>query len=191
MNYQDHHPHPQTGATSHPTPERTRRVTIITTIVVVVVLALFFAWSEFGKYMMKQYFANNKPPPAPVTTDVATSGELPQAITAIGSVAAVHQVMLSPEIAGRVTKFSFMPGAEVKQGELLVQINDAPERADLASAQAQEKLTNLTLTRTRDLQSRGFASTQQLDQAPAAAPPAAADSDQFVHHLHSHRYPSF
>ncbi len=165
MNYQDQQQHSRGGVVSHPDPERTRRVAIYTGIAVVVMLALFYGWTELGKHFMKKYFAENQPPPSPVTTDVAKSGELPQSITAIGSVAAVHQVWLSPEVAGRVTKFSFMPGAEVKKGELLVQINDAPEQAELRSAKAQEKLANLTLTRQRELQGRGFASTQQLDTA--------------------------
>ena len=176
MNYQDHHPHQQTGAASQPTPERTRRVTIYTAIVVAIVLALFVGWNEMGKYMMQKYFADNKPPPVPVTTDIAKSGDLPQTITAIGSVAAVHQVMLSPEIAGRVTKFDFVPGTEVKKGALLVQINDAPEQAELAAAKAQERLTNLTLTRQRDLQGRGFASNQQLDMAQSQYDAARASA---------------
>jgi multidrug efflux system membrane fusion protein len=168
MNYQEHHhPHSQsqTGSPSHPTPTHTRRVTIITTIAVMAVLALLYGFSEFGKHMMKQYFANNKPPPPPVSVDVAKTGELPQGITAIGSLTAVHQVTLSPEIAGRVTKFSFEAGTTVKQGTVLVQINDAPDQADLASAKAQERLANLILGRQRDLQSRGFASREQLDTA--------------------------
>ena len=64
---------------------------------------------------------------------------MPRYATGIGSLAAVHQVTVTPEVGGRITKIFFEPGATVKAGDPLVQLNDAPDRGDLANYEAQAR----------------------------------------------------
>jgi multidrug efflux system membrane fusion protein len=82
----------------------------------------------------------------------------------IGTVAAVNQVTISAQVAGRVTKLMFESGVTVKQGDPLVQLDDASERADLANYAAQAKLAQANLTRTRTLASEKYATQASVDQ---------------------------
>jgi multidrug efflux system membrane fusion protein len=166
MNYQDHH-----TPSSVATPPRTlttgqrRKVLIITASAIGAVLALLVGWNLFTGIMMKNFFANNKPPPTGVSTEVVQPTTLAQSLSAIGSVAAVHQVMISAEVGGQVSKILFQAGTAVKKGDVLVQLNDATEQADLAVARAQQRLTKVALERAKSLIDRGFVSQAQLDQA--------------------------
>src|SRR5262249_34742951 len=69
-----------------------------------------------------------------------------------------------PEVGGRITRIFFEPGATVKAGDPLVQLNDAPEHGDLASYEAQARLNEIELQRSNQLAQRQFASRETLDQ---------------------------
>jgi len=84
--------------------------------------------------------------------------------TGIGSVTAVHQVTINPEVGGRVTKIFFEPGAMVKAGDPLVQLNDGPERGDLASYQAQARWAETTLQRSSQLAQHQYEARETVDQ---------------------------
>jgi multidrug efflux system membrane fusion protein len=76
----------------------------------------------------------------------------------------VHQVTISPEVAGRVVELKFESGANVKAGDVLVQLDDQTERADLASYQAQARLAQLNLARSQALAQKQFSSKQSVDE---------------------------
>jgi multidrug efflux system membrane fusion protein len=116
-----------------------------------------------------------KPPPVPVNAAPAVATTMPRYLPGIGSLVAVHQVQVSPEVGGRVTKILFTPGAQVHAGDPLVQLNDQPELGDLASFQAQARLAQVNVTRARELAARQNGPLanvdtfqSQLDQANAA-----------------------
>jgi multidrug efflux system membrane fusion protein len=120
------------------------------------------------------YMAGNIPPPTPVSTAKATAEAVPQSLEAIGTLTAVHQVTVSPQVDGKVLALKFESGDVVKQGDVLVQLDDASERADLATFQAQARLATANLARARQLALKQFGSKQdvdvqqsQLDQANA------------------------
>lgn len=183
MNYQDRNP--STSAGSSPmapigtratvSPQRMRKVMIIAGAVVLVFVALIVGFDLFKNAMMKSFFAANVPPPVTVNYETVATTAVPQGITAIGSIAAVHQVTISPEISGRVTRIAFTPGAAVKKGDVIVQLNDASERAELASARAQAKLAATNLQRSQELFGRGNVSRATLDQNQSQADAADAE----------------
>src|SRR5260370_35798479 len=90
-----------------------------------------------------------------VAAEVSTDS-VPRLAAGIGSVTAVHQVTISPEVGGRVTKVFFEAGATVKAGDPLVQLNDAPDRGDLANYEAQARWAETTLQRSSQLAQRQF-----------------------------------
>src|SRR5207245_1650844 len=92
------------------------------------------------------------------------SEAVPRFATGIGSVTAIHQVTINPELGGRVTQIFFEPGATVKAGDPLVQLNDAPERGDLANYEAQARWAGTTLQRSSDLAKRQFEAREIVDQ---------------------------
>jgi multidrug efflux system membrane fusion protein len=76
---------------------------------------------------------------------------------------AVHQVTIAPQVDGKILALKFESGAEVKEGDVLVQLDDASERADLASFQAQARLAKANLTRSQQLAAKQFATKQDID----------------------------
>jgi len=117
---------------------------------------------------IKQYFASNKPPPASVTVAEAKTEVIPNLLSAVGDLAAVHQVNVTSDVSGRVTDIMFTGGSSVKAGNPLVQLFDGPEQADLANFKAQATVAQLSLDRAKQLASRQFGPQATVDQAQAA-----------------------
>jgi membrane fusion protein, multidrug efflux system len=105
---------------------------------------------------------------------VAKSQEWPATLSAIGSVAAVHGVVISADLPGVVEKIAFESGRTVRQGDLLVQLDTRQESAQLAAAQAQRELANLTVERLTGLTKTGIAAQADWDKADAELKSAEA-----------------
>src|SRR5262245_40523183 len=112
--------------------------------------------------------ASYQPPPEAVTTVMAGAEEWVQTLSAIGSVAAVQGVTVSADLPGIVQKIAFESGRPVKAGQVLVQLDTAQERAQLASAEAKHRLAHLDLERARGLRDEKVVSQADLDAAEAA-----------------------
>jgi multidrug efflux system membrane fusion protein len=124
-------------------------------------------FNYFRGQMIAQFFANNKPPPAPVAMAVAKSEVVPNLLTAVGDLAAVHQVNVTSDVSGRITDIMFTAGAAVKAGSPLVQLFDGPEQGDLASFKAQAIGAQLALDRAKQLAARQFGPQATADAAQA------------------------
>jgi membrane fusion protein, multidrug efflux system len=155
-------------ARERPRKPRTRRRLIFRlTILIVLMLAIGFGLYSFQKFkeqMIGGFIAKMAPPPAPVAAIAAKLEAMPRYLEGIGTLVAVHQVTIAPEVGGRVTQIMFEAGARVKAGDPLVQIYDAPDRADLANSQAAEHNAEVNLERARALASKEFGSKQAVDQ---------------------------
>jgi multidrug efflux system membrane fusion protein len=147
-------------------------------IIVGLLLALLvggLVWfNHFRGQMIAQFFANNKPPPSSVSIAEAKSEVIPNLLTAVGGLAAVHQVDVTSDVSGRITDIMFTPGATVKAGNPLVQLFDAPDQADLANFKAQATVAQLSLDRAKQLASRQFGPQATVDSAQAAYDQAQA-----------------
>lgn len=113
--------------------------------------------------------------PIAVNVAVAKSGTLPVLRSTIGAIVAVDSTELAPEISGTVAKITVKDGAEVKQGDLIVQLDDRAIRAQIAKDQAQIAKDQATLTdaessytRTKPLVASGVATAQSGDDALTA-----------------------
>jgi len=141
-------------------------------IIVGVLLALLVGglvgFNAFRTKMITQFFANNKPPPATITVAEAKSEVVPNLLTAVGELAAVHQVNVTSDVSGRITDIMFTAGSSVKAGTPLIQLFDAPEQADLASFKAQATVAQLSLERAKQLASRQFGPQATVDSTQAA-----------------------
>jgi multidrug efflux system membrane fusion protein len=141
---------------------------IIVGAVLVVLVGGLVGFNAFRSKMIAQFFANNKPPPATVSVAEAKSEVVPNLMKAVGDLAAVHQVNVTPDVPGRVTDIMFTAGASVKAGSPLVQLFDAPEQGDLANFKAQATVAQLSLDRAKQLAARQFGPQATVDQAQAA-----------------------
>ena len=140
-------------------------------IIVGLLLALLvggLVWFQsFRSHMIAQFFANMKPPPTPVAVAEAKSEVIPNLLTAVGDLAAVHQVNVTSDVSGRITDILFTAGAAVKAGSPLVQLFDGPEQGDLASFKAQATGAQLALDRAKQLAARQFGPQSTVDAAQA------------------------
>jgi membrane fusion protein, multidrug efflux system len=114
-----------------------------------------------------KFFANNKPPPATVTVAEAKSEVVPNLLTAVGGLAAVHQVNVTSDVSGRITDILFKPGSHVESGAQLLQLFDGPEQGDLASFKAQATGAQAALDRAKQLASRQFGPQSTVDAMQA------------------------
>jgi multidrug efflux system membrane fusion protein len=131
-------------------------------------------FNYFRDHMIKQFFANNKPPPATVTVAEAKSEVVPNLLTAVGGLAAVHQVNVTSDVAGRITDIMFQPGAHVEAGAPLLQLFDGPEQGDLASFKAQSVGAQAALDRAKQLAQRQFGPQSTVDATQATYDQAMA-----------------
>lgn len=106
--------------------------------------------------------------PAPVEVKSVTTARLVDDVGAVGSLKAIQGVMLRPEVSGRVSRLGFVEGQPVKRGQLLVQLDDALQDAQLKQAEAQASIARTNLARSRELLSQGFVSASAVDQNVAA-----------------------
>ncbi|MBX9711158.1 MAG: efflux RND transporter periplasmic adaptor subunit [Xanthobacteraceae bacterium] len=163
------------GPTSHAPPRvRMTRWFIIVGSGLAVLVFLIVGFNAFRNHMIAQFFANMKPPAVNVAVVEAKNEVVPHLLTAIGDLAAVHQVDVSADVSGRVTKILFEAGSRVKAGDPLVQLYDDPEQADLLSFKAQTVAAQLSLDRAKALLAKSFGPQATVDQAQSVYDQAAA-----------------
>ena len=106
----------------------------------------------------------------PVTVEVAlaTALTLTDDVLAVGSLKSSQGVMLRPEVSGRVARLGFVDGQRVTRGQLMVQLDDNLQQAQLKQAEAQASIARTNLQRSRELLGQGFVSQSAVDQNAAA-----------------------
>jgi len=155
-------------------PIRMVRWFIIVGLLLGVVVGGLVWFNYFRAKMIAQFFANNKPPPTSVSIAVAKTEVVPNLLTAVGGLAAVHQVNVTSDVSGRITDILFKPGAHVKADAPLVQLFDGPEQGDLASFKAQAVGAQAALDRAKQLASRQFGPQSTVDATQATYDQAMA-----------------
>ena len=112
--------------------------------------------------------------PVPVEVALVVARDLTDDTTAVGSLRSRQGVVIRPEVSGRVLRLGFVDGQRVKQGQLLLQLDDALQQAQLGQAQAQLQIARTTLRRNRELVAQNFVTQSVVDQAQASVDVAEA-----------------
>jgi membrane fusion protein, multidrug efflux system len=112
----------------------------------------------------------------PVTVEVGKVEQitLTDDALAVGSLRSRQGVMLRPEVSGRIARLGFASGQRVRSGQLLVQLDDTLQQAQLKQAEAQAGIARTNLQRSRDLLAQNFVSQSTVDQNIAALQVAEA-----------------
>lgn len=138
---------------------------------VVLCLALLGLWWFGLGGGPPQATAQVAPPAVPVTAGVVTARDVPQFLQGIGTVQAFNTVTVKTRVDGAIVKVAFTEGQEVRQGDLLFQIDPRPYEASLALAMAarEKDAAQLTtaqgdLTRYGRLVGPGFQTRQSYEQ---------------------------
>jgi len=158
-----------------------KKAMIIMLIGVGILFGGIFGYHMFAAYMMKQYFASNHEPVITISAAQVNYSDWQPKIKASGSLRAVKGVNITTELAGMVQKILFTPGADVKEGELLVQLNADSDIAQLHALQASAELAKTVYNRdkaqyaikaiskaTLDTDAANFKNTQAQAEAQAA-----------------------
>lgn len=111
--------------------------------------------------------------PSVEVTKVQTARLVDDAQT-VGSLRSRQSVTLRPEVSGRVVRIAFADGATVRQGQLLIQLDDTLQKAELSQAQAQLSIARANLKRNEELVAQNFVAQRVLDESRASLQVAEA-----------------
>ncbi len=138
-----------------------RFVLIITVVIAALVIAkIKFFPANTGQALPQQ---QAKPQAVQVTAYVVKPQKLDNKIYISGTLRSNEEVMLMPEVAGKVTGIYFKEGSNVKKGDLLVSINDVELQAQLKKLQLQEKLATEKEARQKKLLAINGISQEEYD----------------------------
>ena len=145
-----------------PSTARRMIVMIVGVLALIAIIAGFKFWS-----IMKMMAGFKPPPPAVVTTAKAVYQEWQPELRGIGTLRALRGADLALDIAGLVTAVNVKSGAEVRQGQLLLQLRDSEDVAQLRQLQAAEALAEVTFGRAQKEEVVQVISKADYDQAAA------------------------
>ena len=112
--------------------------------------------------------------PVPVEVAKVSVARLEEDAQAVGTLRSNQAVVLRPEVSGRIVKLGFADGKPVKRGQLLVQLDDTLQQAQVKQAEAQAGIARTNLQRSRELVAQNFVSQSAVDQNAAAMEVAMA-----------------
>jgi multidrug efflux system membrane fusion protein len=121
------------------------------------------------------------PRPVPVRVGVAVERDVPVELQAVGRIVSAASVQVRAQVSGELVAARFTEGQNVRQGEVLLEIDRRPYAAAVAEARARLAQDQVRATNARDdaaryaeLVGKDYVTRQQHDAARAAADAAAA-----------------
>lgn len=169
----DQHVKDPTIAPSTNTPRQTGRSSrgrvVLTTFIVLLLLAGIVWWTRHQSAPQQAGGGRNSAPMSIVPETVA-KGDIGVSLNALGTVTSLATVTIRSQISGYLMKIDFKEGDEVKQGDLIAEIDSRPYEATLAQAkgalardEAQLKGAQVDLTRYQGLAAQNAVPHQTLD----------------------------
>jgi len=124
---------------------------------------------------------NKGAPPLPVNVVIVVEKEVNEWDEFTGRLDPVESVEIRPRVSGYITEIHFEAGAIVKKGDLLYVIDPRPYQADFDRAKsevdrmdAQLKLAQIELNRSKELRDKNTISASEFDQKAATFQGSAA-----------------
>jgi membrane fusion protein (multidrug efflux system) len=138
---------------------------IIAVVLLIIVCGGLVGFNIFRANAIAQFFANFPRPAVTVSTlEVAPSTWQP-GVETFGTVYAASGTDVAVQAAGVVKEIHFQANQQVAAGDVLVQIDDSVERADVLAAQKAVELSRAALERAQKLARQGVTSTVTVDTA--------------------------
>ena len=147
-------------------------------ILVVLLLAVVFGGIFGWKYFIGQKMAammSAPPPPATVASAQVQREVWRPYLDAVGSVVATQGVLVTTEVAGKVQDILFDFGQQVEAGDVILQLDDSVDQADLEGLIAQRTLAKLQFERSKKLLKDRSVSQSEYDQTRAQLDITEAD----------------
>jgi multidrug efflux system membrane fusion protein len=149
---------------------RVRIVIILASTLLIVIGATAVRYTKKPTQSSKGPAPNAASRGVPVLAEPVATRDVPVYLRGLGSVLAFNTVTVKARVDGQITKINFREGQEVKQGDLLVEIDPRPYTAQLHTAEAnlaKDEATladaKLNLARFTELWKAGVISQQQYN----------------------------
>lgn len=148
-------------------PMKRRIIVSLVFLFAILLCAGLVGFNIFRDKMITQFFATMQQPAQTVTAAKVEAKTWTPSIGAIGTARAANGVELAFETAGIVKEIKFKANQTIREGDVLVQLDDTVERADIQDVQAAVKTAESSFERAKTLSSRGYGTEANLDQASA------------------------
>lgn len=151
--------------------------------IIFIILALFLVLGIIAGIKVLQirtmieHSGSFAPPPETVSSAEVKQQTWETTVRSVGSLEAVQGVMVASEVAGKVTEIAFAPGAMVRAGDLLLQLDIKTEKAQLRAAEATVSLAKINMDRIAEVLADGSVSPSEYDTAEANYKEAMAQAD--------------
>ncbi len=121
------------------------------------------------KTLLVLHMIHSMPQPGPITVSTVKASEQrwQPALHAVGTLRAANGAELAMDVAGLVTAVELKSGADVKRGQLLLQLRDGDDVALLQQLQANAQLSKITFERARAQLAAQAISKAAFDSAAA------------------------
>ncbi|MFK8030354.1 MAG: efflux RND transporter periplasmic adaptor subunit [Gammaproteobacteria bacterium] len=103
----------------------------------------------------------------PVVVDTVSVMEFKDRVEAIGTTRANESVVITAKVTDKISNIEFQDGQTVEKGELLVELTNDEQTAQLAEAKADVKEARSQLDRVEGLVSKGTIAASQVDEIRA------------------------
>lgn len=147
------------------------------TIMIICVIALFgiiFLIKGIKAFFIHEYAKSHRNPIVTVSAMKAEESSWSPQIEAIGSLRTTKGVNVTTELSGMIVSIHFTPGSIVKKGDVLAQLDIAPDIAQLHALQAQAKFDEITYHLNQKQYPIGAVSKETLDQSESSYKSSAA-----------------
>lgn len=147
-------------------------------IISAIVFALLAVWLKGVPWLFMNVLMSKSDFIQPQSVSTMHAAKLPWQgqVRSVGTLHAVEGADLAAEVSGIVTQIAFKPGDDVKKGQLLIQLRDDSDRAQLAALRATAEQNILTYRRNASLNQQNAISKQAFDQARANMQSAVAQA---------------
>ena len=145
-------------------------------IIIVVVLLILLGLGGLWYYLQQSHESIKAPKPQTQLVRVAKveMQTVPHQVDAVGVLKAKRRINVAPQLPGQIVSITYQPGAFVKEGTRLIQLDDRIYRANLKSSKAAFKLAQINYHRYRSLAKQGVLAKQMLDKMRATFQEAQA-----------------
>ena len=146
-----------------PTRKPRRWLRLLLVFLLLIIMSGALGYKKFLQIQEQIAQGSQAPPPISVTVAQAEKAQWERRIKAIGTLVAFQGVDVTTEVSGVITSINFESGGEVKQGSLLVELDNRTETANLESARAKFNADNSQYKRLLKLKDQSFVTSNDID----------------------------
>lgn len=132
-----------------------------------------FAWKMRQAGQQAAMMSRPPPPAAVAVTEVREETWQPK-LAAVGSLEAAQGIFVTNEVPGKVSRILFESGQKVRAGEVILQLDDSVDQADLKGLVAERNLAEIKLQRLGRLLRDRSVSQSDYDESKAQLDSAEA-----------------